>query len=179
MEEQQEIWKPIKGYEELYEISSFGRVKSLIKQGNNKERFTKTSIDISTGYINVQLNKNSKPLTKRVHRLVIEAFIPNPKNKPVANHIDGNKKNNRADNLEWMTHSENTLHSFKNGLQKKIFGDNNYITKIKNQDVLKIRELIVEGKNNKEIAKIYNVNPCQISRIRTGKRRTHLCNDIC
>jgi hypothetical protein len=78
-----------------------------------------------------------------------------------------------------MTYSESTLHSFKNGLQKKIFGDKNYVTKIKDQDVLKIKELINQGKTNKEIAKIYGVNPSQISRIKTGQRRKELCNDIC
>lgn len=174
-----EIWKPLKDYEGLYEISNMGRVRSLVKKGNTKQQIKKTGIDVSTGYTNIQLTKNNKPLTKRVHRLVAEAFVPNPNNKPVVNHIDGNKRNNLASNLEWMTYSENTLHSFKNGLQKKIFGDKNYITKIKDQDVLKIRELISQGKTNKEIAKVYGVNPSQISRIKTGQRRKKLCNDIC
>ena len=174
-----EIWKPLKEYEGLYEVSNMGRVKSLIKQGNRAERIRKTGFDIRTGYITVQLTKHNTPLTKRVHRCIAETFIPNPKAKPIVNHIDGNKKNNRADNLEWVTYSENTLHSFRKGLQKKIFGDKNYITKIKTVDVLKIRELINSGKTNKEIAKIYGVNPSQISRIKTGKRRKELCNDIC
>jgi hypothetical protein len=174
-----EIWKPLKDYEGLYEVSNMGRVRSLIKRGNAKQKIRKTGFDIRTGYITVQLTKNNKPLTKRVHRFVAETFVPNPMNKPVVNHIDGNKKNNKGSNLEWMTYSENTLHSFKNGLQKKIFGDYNYITKIKTQDVLKIRELINLGKTNREIAKIYGVNPSQISRIKTGKRRKELCNDIC
>jgi len=174
-----ENWKPLKDYEGLYEISNMGRVRSLVKKGNNTQKIRKTGLDVATGYINVQLRKNNKPLTKRVHRFVAEAFVPNPDNKPVVNHKDGNKKNCKADNLEWMTYSENTLHSFKNGLQRKIFGNKNYITKIKDQDVLKIRELISQGKTNKEIAKIYGVNPSQISRIKSGQRRKELCNDIC
>ena len=68
------------------------------------------------GYHEIVLN--GKPY--RVHRLVAEAFIPNTENKPCINHKDGNKQNNNADNLEWCTHSENTIHSFKNGLQKKV-----------------------------------------------------------
>jgi DNA-binding NarL/FixJ family response regulator len=179
MENDIEIWKPLKEYEGLYEISNMGKIKSLIKKGNIKEQIRKTGLDVSTGYINVMLRKNNKPLTKRVHRLVAEAFVPNPDNKLVVNHIDGNKKNNKASNLEWMTYSENTLHSFKTGLQKKIFGDNNYITKIKDQDVFEIKKLISQGKTNKEIAKIYGVNPSQISRIKTGQRRKKPCNDIC
>jgi hypothetical protein len=179
MKQDIEIWKPLKNYEVLYEISNLGRVRSLIKKGNSLYKIKKTNMDVSTGYINIQLRKNNIPLTKRVHRLVAETFIPNLDNKPIVNHIDGNKKNNRVDNLKWVTYSENTLHSFKLGLQKKIFGNNNYITKIKDEDVLKIRELIKEGKTNRDIAKLYKVNPSQISRIKTGKRRKNLCNDIC
>jgi len=181
MIQETEIWKPLKEYEGLYEISNMGNIRSLIKKGNTKHQIRKTGVDVSTGYINVMLRKNNIPLTKRVHRLVAEAFIPNPDNKPVVNHKDGNKKNSAASNLEWMTYSENTLHSLKNGLQKKVFGDKNYITKIKDQDVLKIREFINEGKTNKEIAKIYNVDPSNISKIKTGKRRSNVtpCNDIC
>ncbi len=179
MIQETEIWKPLKEYEGLYEISNMGNIRSLIKKGNTKHQMKKTGVDVSTSYINVMLSKNNIPLTKRVHRLVAETFIPNPDNKPVVNHKDGNKKNNAASNLEWMTYSENTLHSFKNGLQKKIFGNKNYITKITDQDVFKIKEFIAQGKNNKEIAKIYGVNPSQISRIKTGQRRQNLCNDIC
>jgi DNA-binding NarL/FixJ family response regulator len=179
MIQETEIWKPLKEYEGLYEISNMGNIISLIKKGNTKHQIRKTGVDVSTGYINVMLRKNNIPLTKRVHRLVAEAFIPNPDNKPVVNHKDGNKKNSAASNLEWMTYSENTLHSLKNKLQKKVFGDKNHITKITDQDVLKIKELISQGKNNKEIAKIYGVNPSQISRIKTGQRRQNLCNDIC
>lgn len=174
-----EIWKPLENYEGLYEISNLGRVKALVKRGLNRELIRRSFKDVSTGYKTIQFTKNNVPLTLRVHRLVAKAFIPNPDNKPVVNHKDGDKMNCAASNLEWMTYSENTLHSFKNGLQKKIFGDKNYITKIKDQDVLKIRELINQGETNKEIAKIYAVNPSQISRIKNGKRRKHLCNDIC
>lgn len=178
MIQETEIWKPLREYKGLYEVSNLGQVRSLIKRGNSKQQIRRTGLDVTTGYINVQLCKNNIPLTKRLHRLVAEAFIPNLDNKPVVNHKDGNKLNCREDNLEWMTYSENTIHSYKNNLQKKLFGNNNYITKIKDQYVLLIRELIIQGKTNKEIAKLYGVNPSQISRIKTGQRRK-LCNDIC
>lgn len=166
-----ELWMPVVEYEGLYEISNFGRIRSLIKRGNSILKIKKTSLDIKTGYITVQLRKNNIPVTKRIHRLVAEAHLPNLENKPCVNHKDGNKTNCNLDNLEWTTYSENTLHSFKNGLQKKIFGDSNYITKISDLQVLEIRQLIKEGKTNKDIAKIYQVNPSQISRIKCNKRR--------
>lgn len=169
-----EKWKSIIGYEGLYEVSTFGNIKSLVKKGNNIQKIRKQGLDISTGYATVQLNKNGTPLTKRVHRLVAEAFLDKPSPKHIVNHKDGNKKNNRLDNLEWVTYSENTFHSFRTGLQKKIFGNENYITKIKNEDVVKIRELIKLGFTNKDIASKFNVNPSQISRIKTGERRSHI-----
>lgn len=116
----QETWKPIKGYEGLYEISNLGRVKSLPKfYCNNstlhKERFLKPQN--KKGYYQVALLKNGKPKWISVHRLVAEAFIEKPPYLQI-NHKDGNKLNNRADNLEWCTGRENINHSIKIGLQK-------------------------------------------------------------
>ena len=107
----EEEWKPIKGYEGLYEVSNMGRVKSL-RYG--KEIIMSTP-DNSTGYRNVELN-NKEPKRKMIHRLVAEAFIPNPMNLPVVNHLDGDKHNNCVSNLEWCTYRQNTLHAIKLGL---------------------------------------------------------------
>jgi hypothetical protein len=176
----EETWKPIVGFEGLYEISSFGRVKSLIKRGSYRELIKRTGRDISTGYHTVQLTKGNKPRDYRIHRLVALAHLENPNNYPVVNHLDGNKSNNRLDNLEWTTYSKNTLHSYSLGLQRINRGDNNYITKIKDGDVCVIRSLISQGKTNKEIAILFGVNPSQISTIKTGKRRSYIkCDDIC
>lgn len=119
-----EIWKDIKGYEGLYQISSFGNVKSLdryiINKNGDKQFFPKKYLTqgFSNGYLKVTLSKNNKQKTFRVHILVAKAFIPNHKNKSEVNHIDGNKSNNRIDNLEWNTRSENELHAYRNGLAK-------------------------------------------------------------
>lgn len=113
-----EIWRPIKGYDDLYEISNFGRVKSLPKirgRGVSQERILKPHI--VNGYVMVTLCKNNKTFNASVHRLIAEAFIPNPDNKPQINHIDGNKSNNNIDNLEWCTPSENMIHAYKMGLK--------------------------------------------------------------
>lgn len=122
----EEIWKDIKDFEGIYQISNLGRIKRLAKRIYNegligkkyfdsKERILKPST-ISKGYKGITLTKDKKRYSKKVHRLVAETFIPNPENKPQVNHIDCNKENNRIDNLEWCTNSENQIHAFKNGL---------------------------------------------------------------
>lgn len=109
-----EIWKDVVNYENLYKISNLGRVKSLYRMGAN-ERICKLHIG-TRGYLEVNISKNNIRKKVRVHRLIAEAFIPNPENKPEVNHIDGNKLNNSIENLEWVTRSENIQHSFKIGL---------------------------------------------------------------
>lgn len=119
-----EEWRDIKGYEGLYQVSNLGRVRSLDRLVNNKhgQRFLKGGIkrvfDWGTGYQYVNLHCQQKRKSKSVHRLVAEAFVENVYNKPEVNHIDGNKHNNRADNLEWCTSSENELHAYNLGLIK-------------------------------------------------------------
>ena len=113
-----EIWLPIKGYEGLYEISNLGRVKSLPKvrgRAVTGEKILKSHV--VNGYEMVMLCRNYKTFNASVHRLVAQAFIPNPKNKPHINHIDGNKANNNIENLEWCTPSENMMHAYRTGLK--------------------------------------------------------------
>lgn len=122
-----EEWRPIKGYEGLYEISSIGRVKSIErvtkyrpctmwpkgKTSRRPEKMMKLKNAKRGGYPIVTLTKNSNQRQWRVHRLVAIAFIPNPKNKTDVNHIDGVTDNNKIGNLEWVTASENALHSYR------------------------------------------------------------------
>lgn len=123
----EEHWKPIIGFEGLYEISDLGRVKSLSRyvksKANSKmkipERILKTGKN-SCGYALVVLMKNNKRHNKLVHRLVAEAFINNPENYAVVNHIDGNKQNNNVSNLEWCSTSYNMKHAYLTGLNRKI-----------------------------------------------------------
>ena len=107
MREDLEEWRPIKGFEGLYECSSLGRVKSL-KFG--KERILKPD-KIKNGYLRVILCKDEKKKKYTVHRLVANAFIPNPNNLETVNHINEIKTDNRVSNLEWMTHKGNKRYS--------------------------------------------------------------------
>ena len=107
----QEIWKDVKGYEGYYQISNYGRLKSFKVDGNGKIlKLTNKNGD----YFSVVLQgKGKERRSTRIHRLVAEAFIPNPDNKPQINHIDGNKQNNHINNLEWCTSKYNIAHAIK------------------------------------------------------------------
>ncbi len=93
-----------------YSVSSEGDIRND-KTGRMKQLCVNTS-----GYYSTELYQGGVPLRKRVHRLVAEAFIPNPDGKPQVNHIDGNKLNNNVANLEWVSNSENMIHAYKTGL---------------------------------------------------------------
>lgn len=112
--EQQSEWSPVKNYENYYEISKKGEVRSLHKPTYG---YIMEQRPDRGGYYTVRLNKpGMKSSTQYVHRLLGFAFIPNPLNKAFINHIDGNKLNNNIDNLEWVTHAENMRHAYKLGL---------------------------------------------------------------
>ena len=123
----EEIWKPIKGYEGIYEISNKGRVKSLsrkvftpsVPNKTIKEKILKPCIRSKNyKYYFVGLLKDKKRKYIAIHRLVADAFLPNPYNFSQADHLDGNKLNNNVDNLEWVTPKENTRRAWEKGLAK-------------------------------------------------------------
>lgn len=117
-----EEWKDVVGYEGYYQVSNYGRVKSIQRSvWNGKGYFINNGKILKQaknkkGYPIVYLSKNAKQKTITVHRLVALAFISNPQNKPQVNHIDGNKKNNNVSNLEWCSNQENQLHAVINKL---------------------------------------------------------------
>ena len=114
-----EIWKDIKNYEGQYQVSSFGKVKSLNYKRSGKEKILSAGRS-NTGYLTVVLCNNKNRKTFYIHKLVAEAFINNIKNKSEVNHIDGNKENNCVNNLEFCTTKENIQHAWKKGLCEKL-----------------------------------------------------------
>jgi hypothetical protein len=150
--ESRETFKDIKGYEGVYQISNFGRVKSLRREFVNsrgqhrilEESFLKESPH-KGGYVKVGLTVDGKTKTFNVHRLVASAFCEKKIGNVEVNHIDGNKKNNHYSNLEWVTRSENTKHAFDNNLGN--FKDRalNNLKKINN--ALKYHRVIFKKKN--------------------------------
>ena len=142
-----EEWREINGYNGLYLISNLGRVKAIsirklrgrfyhtqpekiLKQNNKK-----------SGYLHLMLSMNDHRKEYSLHRLVATTFIDNPENKPTVNHIDANKKNNCAINLEWNTVKENTNHAFSNGLIPICKGESHYNAKLSADNVLEIRRM--------------------------------------
>lgn len=124
-----EQWKDIDGFEGMYQVSDQGKVRSVertvkMKRGgkeydmHHKGRVLRATVS-KDGYEAVQLTKDSKPYTFKVHRLVARAFLHNPDNLPEVNHRDGNKTNNTVSNLEWCTRSHNIKHAFERGLIDK------------------------------------------------------------
>lgn len=113
----EEIWKPVVGYEGLYEVSSYGRVRSLDRY-DRMNRFCEGRIlklcANRLGYLKAGLCSNDKKKQYLVHRLVAEAFIPNPNNLPIINHKDENPSNNNVDNLEWCTAKYNSNYGTRN-----------------------------------------------------------------
>ena len=113
----EEIWRPVVGYEGLYEVSSYGRVRSLDRY-DGRNRFLKGRIltlhTDKDGYLSAYLCSNSKVKGFLVHRLVAQAFIPNPDNLPIINHKDENPSNDNVDNLEWCTAKYNSNYGTRN-----------------------------------------------------------------
>lgn len=136
-----ENWKTIEGYEK-YQVSDKGMVKSFKKSSEGE--ILKGGIDSDGYHIVLLYPDNGKRYTAKVHRLVAQAFIPNPECKVAVNHIDGVKTNNHVDNLEWNTNSENVKHAFDTGLKRSHYQDDSHKRPVAQIDLI-----------TKEVIKVY------------------------
>lgn len=179
-----EVWKPIKKYEKWYEISDRGRVKSKdrkVRGSYNSKRLLKGRIKAAwisnRGYRRIQLCNEENHKHFQISRLVAEAFIgKQPKNKKFINHIDGNKLNDRVENLEWCTQSENVLHAYKKGLAKPARGELNGQAKLNEKQVRIIKHIlnIPNHISFKLIANILKVHQSTIYDIKYNRTWKHL-----
>lgn len=163
-----EIWKPIEGFEE-YKVSSLGRI--CLKEGVvARGRPHKTS-----GYVHASFKSGSNLVSPLVHRVVAQTFIPNPLNKPIVNHKNGNRSDNRVENLEWATASENTKHAHDTSLRKTARGNESPLAKGTRSDVLLMKLLHMQGVSNVEIARRFHATHVGgIQRIISGQRHKNV-----
>lgn len=178
---EQETWKEVDGYNGIYLVSNLGRVKSIDHYIRNKHdsrslkkgRILKQSMSVK-GYLQVSLSKNTKRFSTGAHRLVALHFIPNPQNKPQVNHINGIKHDNRMQNLEWCTNSENQIHAVKNKLTNPNYCEKHHNSKLTNEQVKTARRMHELGWSNIILSKHYNITATAMSNILRKKTYINL-----
>lgn len=169
-----EEWRDVVGYGGIYEVSNLGRVRSVERKGKlffrgiEFERkcnpFYLHPFLSKSGYLLLLFSVNRKRKHKSIHRLVAEAFLENSAGLPDVNHKNGIKTDNRLENLEWVTKSENKLHAHRTGLA--LSGEKHKDAKLTNEQVREIRRLYESGKyKKKDLAKMYKMPPLLISRV--------------
>lgn len=176
-----EQWKKIEEFNYEYEISSYGRIRSVenvIVRGNGWKYTRKSKIlkpSGSGGYLRGAVCVNKKMIPYKIHRLVALAFIPNNENKKEVNHIDGNKLNNHVENLEWCTRQENIEHCILNKLQKPFKGEEIGNSKLLEFQVIEIRNKFKPRVYSRtKLAKEYNVSEATIKDILYKRTWIHL-----
>jgi len=179
-----EIWRNVNGWEGIYQISSFGRIKALerffvkknsrslgLKAVYQHEKIRSVRLN-PNGYCTISFWIEGKPIHKLVHRLVALHFIDNPNNYKQVGHLDNNPANAKWDNLEWGTQKMNIQYAVKCGRWHT--GQKNYQTKLKDSDIPKIRELLKSGLSSRKIAAQFDIDKHAILSIKNNKTWKHI-----
>ena len=185
-----EEWRPVVGYEGLYEVSNMGRVKSVKRTVWNNSRGCYRTVserimkpkDSIWGYLRVGLSKNGKEKWYMIHRLVATAFLENPQNLPEVNHIDEDKTNNNADNLEWCSSSYNLTYNGRaekvgKKVAEKLRGRKQSEEHIKKRSkpiysINKVSGLVLYWNSAHEASRVLRINQGNITRCCQGKQKT-------
>lgn len=160
-----EHWAEIIGWP--YEVSDAGRVRRSQPGPATRPGFVLKPYATERGYLRIQLSRDNAPRRFMVHRLVAEAFVPNPEGKRFVNHRNGDPTDNRAENLEWVTQRENQLHAYDRGLQAA--GSGHGRAKLTEEQVREIRDRHAAGETQTALAQEYPVNQSMISKIVRGQ----------
>lgn len=168
-----EIWKPVVGWEAEYQVSSFGRILSVARfiarnggSGWQRERILSPSPD-KDGYLQLSLSRNGVAVKRKVHTLVLEAFVgPCPDNMQAC-HGDGEPSNNRLTNLRWDTASANNMDKYAHGTD--LNGERSPNAVLSSADVVEIKRSLMDGVSGRQLAARFSVTPSLISKIRHGR----------
>ncbi len=180
-----EKWKNISGYEGFYQVSDLGNVRSVGGVTNNpsgkvqtvKERVLKNRIESGTGYPRVSLWRDGKSTKVYTHALVARAFVPNPQEKPQVNHLDSDRTNNAASNLEWVTGAENLSHARDKGRMfppPHAIGTAHHNAKLTPDAIRDIRIRASDGSPYTKVAALHGVSPSTIRMIVIGRIWNHV-----
>lgn len=173
----EEIWRDIEGWEGRYQVSNLTRVRSLLNSNlqPREEPLIKAQVNDSSGYKMCAFYYDGRMKMVKVHRLVAQAFIPNPENKPQVNHIDGDKHNNLPSNLEWCTGQENMDHAHETGLMHPPKGEDSGMAIWTEQEVIDIKTDINNGLSCVELFEKYpKLDSKHLYLFRKNKTWTHL-----
>lgn len=173
-----ETWLPLFGYEGFYDASSYGRIRSIPRNGTSVGGRILKQTNGPAGYLAYCLHANGVHRTHRAHRLIALTFLPNPDNKPHVNHINGDKKDNRIENLEWCTARENINHAYKTGLKVANSMEDHGLNCLDRTQALCIHQLLLDGMNYTSIAGYFKISTGTVGQIAMGRHWIYRINKL-